>query len=206
MTKVDKYRQMLTEFHTAFRLPIARSFCEAEQKNCQLRVNLIAEEYAEYSKAKERVDIIDGLGDTLYVVIGTAVTVGIMPEEYTGIPMPGNTTYKLLFPDPIVKLISRLQEKVLCYRGLWDNLTQCYWKCSAAAAVQAFDLMTAVELIHASNMTKLWEEKELGGIKDTPELFTTAPSGKKGYYIVKRAVDGKVVKSPSYIPVDLSGL
>ena len=115
MTTLDKYKQMLEEFHTAYKLPIARTFAEADTKNCPLRVNLIAEEYSEYSKAKERPEIIDAIGDLLYVLIGTNITIGIMPADYQGTaPLVKGTgaAPKLLFPDSVIAVIRALEDRV----------------------------------------------------------------------------------------------
>lgn len=210
MTRLDKFKHQLTEFHTAYRLPIARSFAEADTKNCQLRINLISEEYKEYNQAKERTELLDALGDTLYVTIGTAITVGVSPVDYQNnaplVLSPRKLEPKLLFPDAVLGVIRPLEERVLCYRKLLQGLTHLYWKIETAAEQLGFDLAEVVDRIHASNMTKLWKEAEVRGIKDTPDLFTITPSGDEKLFIVKRASDGKVVKSPSYSPVDLIGL
>ncbi len=208
MTRLDEYKQMLIEFHTAFKLPIARSFAEADTKNCPLRINLIAEEFQEYRAAGKREEIIDALGDLLYVVIGAAITVGVspidLPKKLEIIPNKGDKP-KLDITMSVVALIRKLEEKVLCYRGLLDTLTKLYFNLEQAAWALGFDLLTAVRLIHASNMSKLWTEEEIRSIKDTPNLFsiTSSPGGK---YIVKRLSDGKVVKSPGYSPVKLETL
>ena len=208
MTTLDKYKQMLVEFHTAYKLPIARSFAEANHKDCPLRVNLIAEEYKEYEAAKERVDLIDALGDLLYVLIGTNITIGITPIDYQGGVLIKGTgaAPKLLFPDAVVAVIRALEDNQLCYRKLFQSTTSLYWKVESAAAGLGFDLMEAVARIHSSNMTKLWKEEEVRSISDTPDLFTVTPSGNEKLWIVKRKSDGKVVKSPSYTPVDLTDL
>jgi predicted HAD superfamily Cof-like phosphohydrolase len=208
MTRLDEYKGMLTEFHRAFNHPVARTFAEAASKNFPLRVNLISEEYVEYSKAETRIDIIDGLGDLLYVVIGTVITTGITPADYNDtVPLLPQTGVipKLLFPGNVVGLIRALEEKIPCYRKLFDTTTQVYWKVEQAAWALGIDLLKAVRLIHTSNMTKLWTKEEVRSISDTPDLFTTAPST-EGRYVVKRKSDGKVVKSPSYSPVDLGDL
>lgn len=50
-----------------------------------LRVHLIAEEFAELLNAigdEDPVEIVDALGDLLYVVVGTAVAAGVGAEEF----------------------------------------------------------------------------------------------------------------------------
>lgn len=209
MTKLDEYKEMLVEFHKAFQLPVARSFAEADSKNCPLRVNLLAEEYQEYSAAKERPAIIDGIGDLMYVFIGTVITVGVSPMEgaYQLPPLIPNTGVvpKLLFPGQMAALIRALEERVLCHRKLLDTQTTVYYKILQAAWSLGIDLMTAVRRIHKSNMTKLWTQEEIRSIVNTPDLFTVTPT-LNARFIVKRKSDGKVIKSPSYTPVVLDDL
>lgn len=209
MTKLDEYKEMLTEFHKAFQLPIARTFAEADTKNCPLRVNLLAEEYHEYHDATERPQIIDGLGDLMYVFIGTVITVGISPMEgaYQLPPLIKNTGVvpKLLFSGQMAALIRALEERVLCHRKLLDTQTTVYYRILQAAWSLGIDLMTAVRRIHASNMTKLWKQEEIRDAKNNPDLFTVTPT-LNNRFIVKRKSDGKVVKSPTYIPVILDDL
>lgn len=208
MTRLDEYKQMLVEFHTAFKLPIARSFAEADSKNCPLRINLLAEEFQEYRNAKERVEIIDALGDLCYVTIGATLTVGVtpldLPKALEVIPNKG-VLPKLDITMSVVALIRKLEQPVLCYRGLLDTLTKLYFNLEQASWALGFDLLTAVRLIHASNMSKLWTKEEIRSIQDTPDLFSIT-SSLEGKYIVKRTSDGKVIKSPGYSPVELSAL
>jgi predicted HAD superfamily Cof-like phosphohydrolase len=71
----------VTEFHTAFSLPMQRSpSAEIDDALVSLRVDLLEEEVAEFVTASGKRDLVgiaDALADILYVVYGTALTYGI---------------------------------------------------------------------------------------------------------------------------------
>ena len=208
MNNYAKYKSQLIEFHTAFKEPVARSFAEARQDKCALRVNLISEEYREYKSSEERHLIIDGLTDTLYVVVGTAITVGIDPM-IAELPLPpiGSVRVKTQFDGTIIALIRKLTERVLCYRGLMTTLTEAYYKIIQAANFLDFSLDTSMDIVHASNMTKLWTVEEKNYLlASAGDMYNCEESGLKDRYIIKRKLDGKVIKPPSFVAPELSGL
>ena len=185
---------MLEEFHRTFQLPICRTFAEAQASNLKLRHNLILEEYSEYSHAKERVDILDALGDLLYVVAGTWITIGIFPAEYAANPPPTRTNYKIEILPQVSKYLEELRKDHLCYKGLYGSTTPLYWRLETAAYTLGVDLLTVVRRIHASNMTKLWTDKLVA------EHWTNLPGHaanrvRDNLFVVKRVSDGKVIKS-----------
>ena len=207
-SQYERFKEQLIEFHTAFKAPIARSFSEARQDQCALRVNLISEEYAEYKKAEDRHLVIDGLTDTLYVVVGTAITVGIDPMVVELPPPPVSPTpFKTLFDGQIIGLVRKLTERVLCYRGLLSHLTEVYHKINQASVNYGFSLTAAMNIVHASNMTKLWSANEKDHLMSAAgELYTFEPSGFPDRYIIKRKLDGKIIKPPSFVAPDLLSL
>jgi hypothetical protein len=201
-TRVDEFRSLLVEFHETFKLPIARSWCDARKDAFPLRRNLIAEEFAEYYKATERIDILDGLGDLTYVVFGTYLTYGIFPRTYNyGEPI-GKNEHKLDLLPFVNTMLVTLSTGKQCYNGLFNITTVLYWQLESAGFQLGINLLHVVKLIHASNMTKLWTDDI---IDSRDKNNTTAERTPRGW-IVKRLVDGKVLKSPNYKPVDLTNL
>jgi predicted HAD superfamily Cof-like phosphohydrolase len=72
---------MVLQFHEAFRLPVANApTLDVPSELLALRWRLLCEEIHELSSAFDRDDLIgvaDALGDIVYVLFGTALTVGI---------------------------------------------------------------------------------------------------------------------------------
>ena len=96
---------------------------------------------------------------------------------------------------------TELKKEALCYTGLLSSTTVLYWKLEEAAYMLGIDLLNVVKLIHTSNMTKLWQDPDLPKIGMENVIYQTT----KGC-VVKRKSDGKVIKSPTYIPVNLTHL
>lgn len=204
-TRVDQYRELLTEFHKTFKVPVCRTWAETDFSNYKLRYNLIAEEYKEYRIAENRVDILDALGDLLYVTAGTWITTGIFPAEVMGNNPPARSELKLDLLPQVTGMLLELSKEKPCYHGLISVTTPLYWRLEAAAYMLGVNLLEVVQRIHKSNMTKLWPEDVLKA--KWPDLSSShiAENTAKGY-IVKRISDGKVIKSPTYQPVDLTDL
>lgn len=75
------YEQTCVEdFHREFNLSIKTIPCIPEQKEIDLAMKLIKEEVKELEDgfvAKDVVEVADGLGDIIYVVLGAAIRCGI---------------------------------------------------------------------------------------------------------------------------------
>lgn len=80
-----------------------------------------------------------------------------------------------------------------------DALADIDYVNQGAAVAFGLDLEQFSDEVHSSNMTKLWKEEEIGEAKKSG--YNISPVGDK--YLVKRS-DGKVIKSPSYQPANLS--
>lgn len=96
MNKRNEFIEKLLEFETTFKNTINVQPCdEAFLKTAVLRSKLMAEELVEFNQAlgalvkaqnkseekESLIEMVDGLTDLLYVVIGTAVVLGIDIEE-----------------------------------------------------------------------------------------------------------------------------
>ena len=80
MTQFDKVK----EFHEVYGLAISEQPTEPSAEERNLRMALLAEEFAEYVEAEtnnDLVEIADALGDMLYIIYGTCVSYGIPINE-----------------------------------------------------------------------------------------------------------------------------
>lgn len=77
---MNKWQQNVLEFHKKFNCLVNNKPSIPSEKECQLRSDLIDEEYSELVDGfanKDIVEVADALTDLLYVVFGTAVSCGI---------------------------------------------------------------------------------------------------------------------------------
>ena len=205
-TPLESYKELLTEFHRTFLQPVVISYADCRFDKLPLRSNLIAEEFAEYVKAPTRVDMIDALGDLMYVTIGTVITTGVSPWEYTSGGFDKKIPpHKTPLFNQVAAMLGVLKKEKPCYRGLKTATTELYWGINRAAEVLHFNLLTAVYMIHQSNMTKRWTEENLATEFD-PKTMEKHPIADTKLYVVMRASDKKVLKPSTYQKVDLSSL
>ena len=76
-------QSMVKEFHERFGVPVTERPALPDQKRCDLRVELIREEFEEMQAALAAGDIVevaDALGDLKYVIDGAALEFGIDME------------------------------------------------------------------------------------------------------------------------------
>lgn len=195
-----KLLALIHEFRRLFQQPIVTSFADYDYKQARLYHNLILEEAKEYSTAKHRVEILDALGDLTYVIFGAVASVGILPLPYKGKWIKATPMFK----PPLLSirdLTIHLYNPNPSYVGLFHTLTAAYHEMEQVAAVQGVKLFPLTEEIHSSNLSKLWSTDELSALPKNAEAISTPAPDR---WIVKRKEDGKVVKSPSYRPPDLS--
>ena len=72
--------ELVAEFHRTFKHPILPSPAIPDEKRCQLRVSLIAEELRELEEAIQQKDIVgvaDALSDIQYVLSGAVLEFGL---------------------------------------------------------------------------------------------------------------------------------
>lgn len=197
---ISKLLKFIYEFRECFQQPIAKSFAEYNRDAVILYHNAIKEEADEYKSARGRIETLDALGDLTYVIFGAVASTGIAPLEYKGRGPKANPGFKPTLYS-IQPLLIQLSTPLPSYLGLFNTLTAAYYEMVNISKVQGVKLLPLVEEIHSSNMTKLWTAEE---IQNAPPdvIIISIPS--RSLFIVKRKKDGKVVKSPSYRPPDLS--
>jgi predicted HAD superfamily Cof-like phosphohydrolase len=80
MSKLHEKIKSVAEFHNTFKIGNASKITLIEEKDYQLRYNLIKEENDEYLEACQKGDLIeiaDALGDQLYILFGTILKHGL---------------------------------------------------------------------------------------------------------------------------------
>lgn len=135
------------------------------------------------------------------------------------------TTFGIEFPDKpdfnwdlISKKILLVKEEYLklCEalgqedkQGLLDALVDLRYVIANVGVIAGLDLDEAMYRIHKNNMKKFWTEEEAKKIPDDCDIFYPAKTdlfSPVDKYIVKRKIDGKVVKPPNHPAPDLSDL
>lgn len=201
------YYEMVKEFHEAF-VPdvVPNEPTVLSEERHELRMRLIREEWVETLKAirdDDKDQILDGLSDLIYVLLGYAVEIGYefdfsLSKEsdnygFVEFEMVGfdsiETAYYLADFDGVVFGL----DEALC-------ITLVY-------ALQYFGIFKqAFAEVHRSNMAKLWTAQERSDYlfenHDDPGRYTFKNSSKKGYWIAMRP-DGKIMKPPSWTPPNL---
>lgn len=202
--KTTTYLDMVHEFRKEFNQFIPANYLEVRAADLKLAASLILEEASEYQQAKDRINIIDGLTDTAYVTFQACAAAHITPGDYsdmTRFPVKNLQTKPNILPE-VTLAYQELTKPRLCYNGLYNSLTVLYWKLEQTSQILGFHLPTTFTLVHRSNLTKLWKANEVTEGKFPDDLIAT-PTHDGNHFVVTNKM-GKVIKSPSYTPVDLS--
>lgn len=202
--KTTTYLDRIKEFRSLFNQFTPSNYGEIRAADLKRDANLILEEATEYHRSSHRTTTIDGLGDTAYVTFQACASAHITPADYSDtlrFPIKNTIIKPNILPE-ITLAYKELTKPHLCYNGLYTSLTALYWKLEQTSQLLGFHLPTVFLKIHASNLTKLWKANEVTGGKFPNDLIAT-PTHDPDYFIVTNKV-GKVIKSPSYTPVDLS--
>lgn len=189
--------EMVEQFWRAFRLPIAENHIDSTVEGRLLAANLIDEEFMELTMAENDAETLDAYADLLYVTLGGVLAAGHRPK----------TAFKNLPTNMPV-----LSSAVSLARYYLNKHPYCLAECTyhtpvAAATVFAYatggyeKFLAYFEAVHGANMSKLWKADEIGRADKT---MTVSPSAETNLFIVKRAADGKLLKSPSFTHPDPS--
>lgn len=185
-----KFYTDITEFRTAFDLPINKVF---GIESVQLHFNLFREEMRELFSAETRTDKIDAVIDTLYVLFGKYVQFDIPRSE--------QSQWELNLIDTLLAAGAELKFDVM---KAWDIVHH----------------SNMSKLCHDDNVAETIAHYEAAMIKVAPEAVTLNNKNKKsetGLWAVKVTEDstdsegkfypaGKVLKSVDYTPADFSEL
>lgn len=233
---IREFYDMVKEFHEVFKHPVESKLVTPDLLT--LRATLIREEAKEGIEAIERndgVEMLDAVGDVIYVMAGTLVairgglfgattyhlnkgsiasTVMYSPTSNFKDDLSTVFNHSLLVADLLDKAADLLkrhkEEKANIELGsaiyaIADSL-HAFQHVISMSGVNCIEMVRA---IHESNMSKLWssdlhtrlEQVENCKYDQNDLAFNVCLSrdGMIGY----RFSDGKILKSPSYTPVDL---
>ncbi len=198
MTK--HFETCVREFHTTFECPTYEHPDKAPFDIHKLRARLIEEEVKEYYTATSKEDVLDALCDTIYVVVGTAITYSTPITERGLLPLMG-------LPPPSLAANSRLITNDLhsmfpCQKNLTEAIDRTLVCVIDIASIKGFKLVEAFDAVHANNMLKLWDEPTFHGACLTQQsILNVKPKGDK---FLVRDPGGKVIKPPGHTKVNLT--
>jgi len=179
------------EFWKLFRLPLVKTWIDSTKSGRDLSATLMKEEFDELLAAETLHERLDAHCDLLYVTLGAMMALGY-PSTHLSVNPPTNWT------GPLAETIKLVAEPgLVCHRRLQVCLPEAIIGMTKQA-IGEFPMFTkAFKAVHIANLSKLWPNKSLATDHDNQQV---GPS----LWLVKRRADGKVVKSSTFVPPDLS--
>jgi len=228
---VNRMIAALREFHSAFGVTQAETPTLQSEQVRQLRVNLMTEEFEELTtgfKTGNRREILDGLCDSFYVVVGSMLSYGyVNSKKFPNIDVLLASTKPVFaykwdigkaewdrIMSRFLALTNRPGDEVgtVVNIGLRITFEDMLIQLRHIAVFTGFlpVLADAFEEVHRSNMSKLCETQEeaertvaaqerLG----VPCRFEQCEINERRYYRVLRNSDAKVIKSVDYSVAEL---
>lgn len=188
----------ITQFMQRFEQNIYPDIKEVPCEVSLLRADLIREELKEYSAAEVRsVDELDAILDLLYVIIGTSVAFSVATTPYRSGQVPMEVE-KLHVHNTLTPLLQNLDSRFPCANLHFKEAELSIHRLIDIGTIHNYKLRAAFDAVHANNMEKLWSFSDL---QSFPSDVSIKQKGEK--FLVKRS-DGKVLKPPSHVKVDLN--
>jgi predicted HAD superfamily Cof-like phosphohydrolase len=185
----------ISDFQRAFQYENF-TIASATKEVLKLRSGLIKEEAHEYDTAEDLIEELDALCDLLYVVIGTNVALSIPVARYTSGQLKMNMSTRPAIQDLVQDVTQELDCMFPCPRRLPAGLDKLSQRLVDIAAQRGYDLFNAFTAVHLNNMGKLWTQPAID-----PNLVSKLVG--RNQFLVKRRVDGKVIKPANHKKVDL---
>jgi len=199
---IPHFLNQVAAFHRAFQYrqpePVAPDL--SDKPTNELRPRLLREELHELHDATTRVDQLDALCDSQYVLSGAVLAWGyrsLFENHRHTIELRkihderGHLAAMLGLVDQMeMAAESNLQMQTLtCLIGLQQHLSRAVYHYGFAECFK-----DAFDEVHRSNMTKLWDAPKPNGL-----IFVSSA----GKFIARRG-DGKIVKPETYSPASLA--
>lgn len=182
------------EFMGAFELHLPRTWDDSADDSRLLWANLIAEEFSELTDATTTIDRLDAFCDLHYVGIGGHLSCGFRCEQIAA------GGYQRPLQKAVGEARTQLIKVPVCQAGCKDALPSLVLTTLRAGKAMFPKFNEAFAAVHDNNMQKLWTEAP----KDSQYTVKAKVYAKAVRYLVKRASDGKVIKPPNHVKVDLS--
>lgn len=201
----------LVEFHRAFGLPYNNPEELHNYRSVSLRVKLIDEEFHELCIAQDEVELLDAIGDLLYVIYGAGVCFGfnldITPIGYDITMFKSEN-----FAEDFGKKLRSLTYYILMdnYDAIKMILVEMLCMVKKYGVDKNYNLVKLFAEIHRSNMTKLCSSqkeavdtvnhyKKYFGDRYPKPIYCKCEQGER--WVVFEESTGKRLKSISYSPV-----
>jgi len=189
------------QFQYTFGEPVPIGYMNAAVNKFHLRAQLISEEFVEFLEARDRVEQLDAVCDSLYVAIGGHLTCGFrMPEmENFG------------FNQPLAKAVGEARTQLMaqpCELGLRNKLASlCVtWLRTGESMFGPIKFNGAFNAVHENNMEKLWTEEEVKAADPKSisyvEVIATGKDPNRRFRVTNGI--GKIIKPPGHKKVDLT--
>ncbi len=182
MTNTEYYFIAVKQFMTTFDQRMYRFTSDVPETVLDLRASLIEEELLEYEEAlriNNRLELLDGLCDLVYVVAGTIAACGL-----TVVPFTNTKDNKEYSVEPYVSnVVEECQKPVPCHKRMYRVANECLGRLETIGTKMR--LAEAFNEVHRNNMEKLWKEKP-----SDANLIAIAKGNK--WYV--RNKQGKIVK------------
>jgi len=221
--KINKQIKDVEDFMRSFQQPILES---PKYNNLGFRISLNEEELTETKNAKSYLEYLDGCVDTLYVAYGSFASLGLrrqLTELDFVCPYIDENPLREMVPydeDHILSILEVLKKNPYCQSDEFkmekyseEDLDKSFefsrhsihkMFCHIIYSIHSrFSgkmeefLDKAWDVVHESNMSKLFKENEIGSLDESWEVTKVG----ENKYAVKDK-NGKVMKSPSYIKAD----
>lgn len=229
-----KHYEQVIEFMNTFGQEVPDDWKMPTTKLANLRYNLIKEEIQELQDAindDDIVEIADAMTDILYVVHGALAAFGMthMLNSYekeipvlqkTHIPDVYTAAYFMRYLN---QHLERMNESFIstdtaevAKAQIYDSLTLLAIATYNFAHNCGIDIYKCFEEVHSSNMSKVCKTRiegensiqwriETAQTSDVVQNYTGAYVDEiNGFFVIKRKVDGKVLKGKAYFDPDLA--
>lgn len=223
-----KMQDLVKEFHQVYGHPIFENWSdESFYKTRKLRVDLITEEFTELTKAlyeSDKIEMIDGLMDLLYVTYGAALCFGMHLNDpkiecmpYVTEPLENKINIWKIAHEKVkfqVESVINSIESVYDIDETKDDIDNIEFDLQSLVeniclmtSLMNVDVNRAFNEVHISNMTKVCSNEMEA--KDTILSYmnkNVESSYRKmdSYWVVYDIKTGKILKNINYKPVDLS--
>lgn len=202
------FLSLVAEFHRCFRYKQPEPDL-SDLKTNELRIELLREELRELRDATSRVEQLDALCDSQYVLSGAVLAWGYR-GMIEGIA-PTMTLRKIPDMDAhlaaMFGLLAQMEvaaelqfgaQVLTLLQSYQSYLQQAVWSLGFSSVFQA-----AFEEVHRSNMSKIWSEDDASNENLEVTNFGVSRFDQTENGWIGRRADGKIVKSPSYSPASL---
>lgn len=211
MIDLEKQYNDVYTFMRAFNQQTPRAFVDANVSLTEKRFKFLEGEYHEWQRSEPLSDdMFDGLLDIMYIAYGNLIAMGLKLDPMYArfdFPTTARTIKKISIDAPMAMALFSLRKVPLCPATLVKNHGELLVNCISAGLQNGFDMSKGWDIVHTSNMTKLWTREELVNYPQYKNFASFPANYIEGTRsIVVQNIDGYVIKPPSFRPPNLRAL